>query len=208
MEIKELAKCLEGLHTVDSIAKKLDINRRTAINYISLLRKNGLVETVYGKRKIRMYKVSPFKKVLLGYPGLYDTINRYSKVKIAAAYEERIHTHKLSVEEALVRAVKSRRFRTILAALGLFNKIHNWHRLYEIANKEKAGRKVGALYDTARKVIRVKRMDERTRKALRKSAMQDRFIVDNIRSKDFEYIEKEWKVYLPFNKQDLGAYKE
>ena len=52
MDLNQTAKTLEGLQTVDTVAKTLNISRRTAINTVWKLRKKGLVETDYGKRKI------------------------------------------------------------------------------------------------------------------------------------------------------------
>jgi hypothetical protein len=208
MNLKKIAKRLEGLQTVSSIRRLLKIDRRTAINYISMLRKKRFLETAYGKRRIRMYKISPAIKRKTGYPGLYETINKYSKVKVISRYEHKIYTHELTAEEAVVRAVKTRKFRVVLAALGLFNKIEDWHLLNKLSKKEKIGCKIGALYDTARKSFRVKRMDERTRKSLLKSKTDNRYVVDKIKSRDFKDIEKTWKVYIPFNKADLEVYKE
>ena len=208
MEAYELAKRLEGLQTVDSIAHNLGIGRRTAINYASLLRKKGFVETIYGKRKIRMYRISPFKAAKPGYPGFYEFLNQNSKIKIYAPYIHRIYGHKLGAEEAIIKAVKTGDFRTILSSLALFNKVKSWHYLSQLAKKENIGRKVGALYDTARTIIKTKKMDNRTRKALLKSKIDSKFIVKNARTKDLGNIEKTWKVYLPFNKADLEAYKE
>lgn len=208
MDIQGLAKKLEGLQTVSSISKILDIDRRTAINYIFLLRKKGFVGTLYGKRKIRMYRIRTVQRKERGYEGLYEIINKNSKVKLVEPYREIVYTHKLSFEEAIVRAVKSGKFRLILASLGLFNKIKNWHRLFIFAKKENVGRKIGALYDITRKIIKVKKMDERTRKALLKTKMDNKFIVDKVKSKDFKEIGKIWKVYIPFNKADLEVYKE
>ena len=208
MELSNLAKKLEGLQTVDSIAKNLGIGRKTAINYIWVLRKGGFVETVYGKRKIRMYRISTIKPLRFGYPGLYEFLNQNSKIKIYAPYIERIYDHKPTAEEMIVRAVKTGDLRTILSSLALFNKIKNWSRLSQIARKEQVGRKIGALYDAARAVIRVKSMDKRTRKALLKSRIEDKFIVKNAKTRDLKHLEKIWGVYLPFNKADLEAYKE
>ena len=166
MEIFKLVKKLEGLQTVDSIAAILGINRRTAINYAWLLRKKGLVETIYGKRKIRMYRISPLKANRFGYPGLYEYLNQNSKIKIYPPYAGRIYDHKPTAEEIIVRAVETGDLRTVLSSLALFNKVSSWPRLSRIARKELVGRKIGALYDTAKSIMRVRRMDERTRKAL------------------------------------------
>ena len=208
MDITQLAKRLEGLQTADSVAINLKIDRKTAINYVWQLRKKGYVETIYGKRKIRMYKISPIKPIKTGYPGLYEFLNQNSKIKIYPPYSNRIYDHKPTAEEMLVKAVQTGDFRTVLSALNLFNKIKDWALLSELAKKENVGRKIGALYDAARTIIRARRMDERTRKSLLKSEVDNKFIIKNARTKDLNHIEKMWNVYLPFNKADLEAYKE
>ena len=208
MDIQELAKRLEGMHTVTTIAKTLNISRRTAVNYVSELRKKGFVEVLRGKRKVRMYKIRTFKKLNKGYPGLIETINTNSKVKIVSRYDERVYTHKLTVEEAVVKAVLTREFRVILASLGLFNKIKDWHLLNKFAVEYGVEREIGTLYDTAREVIKVRRMDERTRKSLLLSKAKNKFIINGLRSKDFQHIEKIWNIKIPFNKSDLEVYKE
>ncbi len=208
MDLQETAKALEGLQTIGTIAKRLNISKRTAINTVWKLRKKGLVETDYGKRKIRMYRITRIKKPVIGYKGLYDIINENSKVKLFAKESHRIHDHKLTVEEAIVRAIKEQDFRTILAALGLFNKIKSWSALLKFAKKESLTRKIGALYDVAKLTFRVKRIDERTRNALKKGEINEKHIIKGIKSSDFKGIEKEWKVFIPFNKADLEVYKE
>ena len=208
MELTQLAKRLQGLQTQDSIAVNLNIGRRTAINYVWKLKKNGFVETVYGKRKIRMYKISPIKQIKTGYPGLYEFLNQNSKIRIYPPYTNRIYDHKPTAEEMIVKAVQTGDFRTVLSALNLFNKIKDWALLSELAKKKNVGRKIGALYDAARTIIRARRMDERTRKSLLKSEVDSKFIIKNARTKDLNHIEKMWNVYLPFNKADLEAYKE
>ena len=208
MDITQLAKRLEGLQTADSISVNLGVGKRTAINYVWQLRKKGYVETIYGKRKIRMYKISPIKPIKAGYPGLYEFLNQNSKIKIYPPYANRIYDHKPTAEEMIVKAVKTGDFRTVLSALNLFNKIKDWALLSKMAKEANIGRKIGALYDAARTIIRARRMDERTRKSLLKSEVDGKFIIKNARTKDLNHIEKMWNVYLPFNKADLEAYKE
>lgn len=205
MDIETLAKQLQGLQTVSSIAKSLNISKRTAINYAWLLRKKGLLKTAYGGKKIRIYRVTPEIRKGRG-QSIFELINKNSKIKIAVKEDYIVHK-KLSIEETLVRAIATKRFRIILASLGLFNKINNWSRLYKYAVKFNVTNKVGALYDIARQTIKVKKMDKRTRKALLNKKSKDKYIIDNIKSKDFKDIEKIWKVYIPFNKADLGEYK-
>lgn len=208
MKLEKIAKTLDGLQTVDTVAKILGISRRSAINIIWKLRKRGLVETSHGKRKVRMYRIRALKKPDIGSKGLYDIINKTSKVKLFTREIHRIHDHKLTIEEAIIRAIKEGDFRTVLAALGLFNKIKNWSRLLRFAKKEQITKKVGGLYDVARTTIKVKRMDKRTRNALRNGKIKNKYIIKRIKSSDFKEIEKEWNVFIPFNKADLGAYKE
>lgn len=208
MEPSELAKKLEGLQTIASIEKSLNIGRKTAINYLSMLRKQGFVETKYGKRKIRMYNVSPFKAINNGYPGLYEFLSQNSRIKIYPPYKNVIYDHQPSAEEMIVKAIKTGDFRTILSSLDLFKQIKNWSKLSQMAGKELLGRKIGALYDATRAVIKVRKMDNRVRKALIRSKVDTKFIVRNAKTKDLKQIEKVWNVYLPFNKADLNAYKE
>ena len=113
---------------------------------------------------------------------------------------------KPSIEEILARGIDIMEFRVVLGVLGLFNKIKSWSKLKYFADKYDIGRKIGALYDVARTIIRVKRMDKRIRKGLLNG--KGGYIINNVKTRDFKNIEKEWKVFIPFNKQDLMVYKE
>lgn len=204
--IEKLAKQLQGLQTASTIAKKLGVDERTAVNYAWLLRKKGYLKTAYGGPKARIYRISPAIRKERG-KSLYEVINGNSRVNVIVKNDYIIHK-KVTVEEALARAVATGRFRTVLASLGLFNKIRNWQRLCAYAKKWGVANKVGALYDVARQAMRTKRMDERTRKALMRQKSGGRYIVENIKSKDFQDIEKKWDVFVPFNRQDLGEYND
>ena len=206
MEIHEIAKKLEGLQTVSTIAKSLNVSHGTAVNYAWLLRKKGYLTSVQN-RKVRIYGISPIRRKKLGY-SLYELLNQNTRVKIVVREDYIIHSGKKpSIEEVLVRCAVSGEFRIVLASLDLFNKIKNWSRLKSFADKYKAGRKIGALYDVAKKIIRVRRMDERTRNGLLKNGKKE-YIIKPFRSKYFKDVEKEWNVYVPFNIQDLEVYKE
>ena len=207
MDLDFIAKKLEGLQTISAIANTLKINKRTAINYVSELRKKGLVKTEYGKRKIRLYRISTIKRKEVGYPSIYDIINQNSRIKIVTNYKH-ISYKKLCIEEVIVEAVKTKSFRVILASLELFNKVRDWSKLYKLAKKEQIGRKIGALYDLTRKFIKIRKIDKRTRNALLRSKVKDKYIIKKIKSKDFKNIEKIWGIYLPFNKADMRDYKE
>lgn len=202
-----MAKRLSGLQTVSSISRMLGVGRTTAINYVYEMRKRGYVAESRGKDKIRVYEISPIPRKFYGYPGLYDIINASSPIKISKPYEHRVY-HKMPIEEAIVRAIKTDDFRTILASLALFRKIKDWKLLYSYAKREGLQRHVGALYDIARKCTRVKKMDKRIRNKLKQAKSQKKFMIAGMRSADFKDVEKEWGVCVPFNKSDLDRYGE
>ncbi len=203
-----LSRRLKGLQTVESVQKELNIKRSTAIKKLHLLRKAGFVETSGGGKQPRFYRISSTPQREIGFPGLYDTINKYSRVKIMPPYRHRMVGKKLSVEEALVRAVATRDFRTILASLALFNYITDWSRLYTYAKKFGVRKRIGALYDVAKAVIKVRKMDKRISNKLLASEEKEKFIIPLIKSKNFVAVQKKWGVYAPFNRKDLWRYKK
>jgi hypothetical protein len=208
MESIQLAKMLEGINTLEMASKKLKVKKSTAIKIISKLRKEGFVETSGGGKQPRLYKISPIRTAGKERIGLYDVINKHSKVKIAEPFEHKVVDRNFGIERVLPLAVKIGEFRLVLASLGLFNLIKDWHNLCYYSKKYDVMRKIGALYDVARTCIRTRRMDERTRKALLNGKDKKKFIVKPLKSEDFKEIENKWKVYVPFNKSDLMRYKE
>ena len=210
MKSIELAKKLEGINTLEMVAKSLKVKKSTAIKMVSLLKKEGFVETSGGGRQPRWYKISPIRIAGKEHLGLYDMINKYSKVKLWEPYKHKVMDRNLSVEEAIPMAVKEgeRNFRLVLAVLGLFNRVRNWPNLCNYSKKYNVARKVGALYDVARSIMKTRKMDNRTRKALLKGKDKSKFIIKPHKTKYFKEIEKIWGVYIPFNKADLTRYKE
>lgn len=204
----ELAKKLEGLNTLEMVKKKLNVRESTAIKIISLLRKEGFVETSGGGKKPRLYKISPIRVAGKEHTGLYDIINKYSKVKLFEPFKHKVMDRKLSIEEAIPMAIKERNFRLTLATLGLFGFVKDWAKLNYFAKKYNVRKEIGALYDVAKTCIKIRKMDERTRKSLLKEKTRKLFIKKPSKSKDFKNIEKIWNVYIPFNKADLERYKE
>ena len=90
----------------------------------------------------------------------------------------------------------------------LFNKVKDFSKLYNLAKKENIRRKLGALYEVARKTVKTKKIDDKHLKLMLKAKDKKKFVVPNAKSKDFMDIENKWKVYIPFNKQDLWRLKE
>ena len=208
MKSIEIAKRLEGINTLKMVRENLNVQKSTAIKMLSLLRKEGFVETSGGGKKPRLYTISPIRIAGKEHLGLYDIINKYSKIKLFKPFEHKVMDRKLSIEEAIPMAVKEGNFRLVLAALGLFNYVKDWSRLCYYSKKYNVMRKVGALYEIARSYMKTRRMDERTKKSLLKGKEKDKFIIKPIKAKDFKDIGKKWKVYIPFNKADLMRYKE
>lgn len=203
-----MAKRLEGLKTITVIQNMLNIRKSTAIKYVHYLRKAGFVETSGGGKELRWYRISIVKKPKIGYPSLYETINKYSPVKLRAAFEHRIMRRRLTVEETIIRAILTKDIRTIISSLALFNHVKNWSRLYNYAKNGKVCRKAGALYDIARTKMRVRRMDKRIRNKLLNAKDKEMYIIRYAKSKNFIEIQKRWNVFIPLNKADLGAYDE
>ena len=57
----EIAKKLQGLQTVSTISKKLNVKRSTAIDYAWKLRKKNYLTTEYARNKVRWYSITPLK---------------------------------------------------------------------------------------------------------------------------------------------------
>lgn len=205
MEIDKLVKELSGVQTIGSIMDVLNVRRNMAIYYVHRLRKEGYVKTKRQSNNRRVYSISLENK--LGGKSYYDLINQHSPIKISTPVIHRIYGKEPSLEETFIYAIKTKSLRTILAALALFKKMHNWAELYRLAKENLLERQVGALYDLARTIIKVRRMSRTFRKrSLSKRGDRFAYLVPGLRSRDFTTIEKMWKIYLPFNKKDLEDY--
>ncbi|TKJ17681.1 hypothetical protein CEE44_04075 [Candidatus Woesearchaeota archaeon B3_Woes] len=207
MKNEEILKKLEGIQTIETVMDSLSVNKEKAIYYIHRLRKIGYVKTKKLSNNKRVYNIS-FENRLKGI-SYYEIINKHSPIKISTPKTYRIYGKEPTLEETLVYAIKTQSFRIILAALILFKKIDDWVSLYQLAKKNHIERQVGALYDVARRIMLTRRMTNRFRNnALPKKDYQWRSVIPELKSDDFKNIEKMWKIYLPFNKKDMEAYKK
>lgn len=206
MDIKLLAKSLQGLQTVETIQDKLKISKRTAINYVSMLKKGGFVSKMGGGRK-RIYSISPIIMKLEGEPGLHETINKYSNVKLVYPYHSRIHGKKYRVEDAIIEAIKTENYRVIIAAMPLFNHVKDWSLLCRLAKENNVSNKVGALYDLTRTIIRTKRMDKRTENCLKRYRKRA-YLIGIKKGREYLDIEKKWNVVIALRRGDLMRLKE
>ena len=206
MEKNELLQKLAGIQTIESVMDILEVDKEMAIYFLHRLRKEGYVKTRRQSNNRRVYNISIDNK--LGGKSYYDTINQYSPIKISTPTIYRIYGKEPSLEETLIYAIKTKSLRTILASLALFKKISNWVELYTLAKENHIERQIGALYDLARHIIKVRRMTNKFRSsALPKEEYKFEYVVPELKSRDFIEIEKVWRIYLPFNKKDLEEYK-
>ncbi len=206
MKTEELLNKIYGTQTINSVMILLDVNKQKAIYYIHRLRKQGYVKTRY-TNKTRIYYISKENRLKL--TSYYDLINKYSPIKIAPRQDYKVYNRKISIEETLIFAVKTKNLRTILAALALFKYITDWSELYTLAKANHLERQIGALYDMTKTIMRVRRMTKTFRNhALPKKQYTFNYTIPDIKSKDFKEIENLWKIYLPFNKIDLEDYKK
>lgn len=198
MNDQELVQKLSGTQTIKAVMALLNVNRAMAVYYLYRLRKKGYLKTKYGSGKRRIYDISKMNR--LNGTSYYDLINENSPVKVAPLETYIIYGRKITPEEAIAYAVETKSLRVILASLGLFKKIKHWKNI-----PKELRRKVGALYDVAKKVMRVRSMP----KNFEKPRKDDKkvFIIDGLSSKDFKEIEQKWNVFIPFNKADLEDYR-
>jgi len=199
----EVLSKIEGLQTIETIRKELNLTKNSALNLVSKLKKEGYITTQGGGKQVRLYTVTT-KKQRKRKQGMYDILNKYSKnLKLAEPYDHQVHGT-YEVEDALIDAIKTESFRTILVSLNLFKHIINWPKLYRLAKENNCWQKVGALHDVAKTVFRVRKMPkkyqpEKFTKKVRLTLLKNK---DN-----FPKIQNKWGVYIPFNKYDLRELK-
>jgi len=205
---KELASSLKGVYTIETLCKRLKIDRTKAIYVLYRLRKLGFVKTTYGAGKKRIYFISlKNKQKGISYT---EIINQVSPIQLASSNPYYIHGKTLSYEEALIYALKQEDVRYIIASLALFRKISNWSKLYALAKKQGLIRKIAALYEVSKKVVRkVRKMPDRFINQAKKQKIKHfDYIIKPYSSQDFKSIEQKWKVYIPLNLSDLEDYKK
>src|SRR3989344_6912672 len=205
MKKEHLLKKLEGVHTLQSVMSLLHVDKQKAIYYIHRLRKEGYVKTARATNNMRIYSISFENK--LGGTSYEELLNAISPVKLSTGTVHRIYGKVPTTEEILIYALKSKSLRTILAALALFRKEMDWTLLYRLAKSNHCERQIGALYDLARTIMRTRHMTKRFRHlSLPNQQYAFAYTIPDLKSKDFQDIENQWRIHLPFNKSDLEAY--
>ncbi|MDP3640096.1 MAG: helix-turn-helix domain-containing protein [Nanoarchaeota archaeon] len=189
---------LEGLHTVETVAEELGMSRQSALNLLSQLKKAGHVTVSGSGRRKRLYKVT-LTKQWPRVPGMWDVLNRYNpNFQLNPWYDHQVHGV-YEVEEVIIDAVQTKSFRIVLATLRLFQHVKDWKKLHRLAKEKGCWQQIGALYDVARLFLKVRKMPERYRK--------EKFhiwkFLSQLKKKNFPSIAEYWRVYVPFNKNDI-----
>lgn len=204
----ELAKRIEGVHTVETLENVLRATRNRVIHLLYRLRRAGYVITKRNSAGKRFYRISP--RYAVGGTSYIDVLNKNTPVKMASSQIYDIHGKEPSIEETLVYFISKREIRYLISSLALFRKVRNWPELYRLSKKKNLLREVGALYDVSRKILpKMRKMPARFRNfALSKKDAKYKYIAGRFSSDDFKDIEKKWRIYIPLNLADLSEYKK
>jgi len=202
----EIIDKISGVQTIESIKSTLAISRNKAVYLVYLLRKKGYVKTKQDSDNSRIYFIST--QNALGGVSYVDIINRYSPIKLSTLEVYKIYGREVSIEETIIYAIKTRKFRYILASLALFKGIKNWREMYRLAKENNLVREIGALYGLVEVILpRIKKINKTFLiYGLPKKSDNFKYILPNLKSKDYSLIEDRWKVFLPFNNSDFKEY--
>jgi hypothetical protein len=197
MNIEELTWKLEGLHTVETVMQELGVKRQTALNTLSMLKRQQHCTVSGGGKQPRIYKITMTKQRPRS-KGMFDILNKYnSKFKLAPWYDHQVHGQ-YGVENTIVDAIQTKSFRVILATLRLFNHVKNWKKLYRLAKERNCWNKVGALYETTKKFLRVLSPSK-----LPPPSKNSWETLTQLKKKNFLDISQKWCVFIPFNEKDV-----
>ncbi|MDP3727926.1 MAG: hypothetical protein Q8R18_00585 [bacterium] len=203
MNKEEFLRKAEGLQTLDTLVEDFHLRRGSVLNTLSKLKKEGYIQTMGGGKQKRIYKIS--QKVIPQENGMFTLINHYSKIKLRPSFVHVVHG-KYGPENALIDALQEKDFRLLQSSLWLFGHITNWKRLHALAKEKHFEPVIGALYDTARVVLRTRRMPENIYNSLlRKKKKKYIVILPHLQTNDERLlkIQKKWHVIIPLAKADL-----
>ena len=147
-----------GKYTVETFADEEGMTRQSALNKLSRLKKEGYVTVSGGGPQKRIYTLH--NKPQEPANGFYTIVNRYSPEKLVPKFKHVVRGT-YTIEHAIIDGIKIGDARTRETTQHLFRHITNWKRLFDLAKKEHLSQDVRALYENARKNMRVKRMPKR-----------------------------------------------
>jgi hypothetical protein len=196
MDLERL-KIIQGLQTLESISKKLNLTRNSAMNFISKLKRQGYATSSGGGKHIKIYKISlktnpPFQD------GMFDILSKNTPIKLSPYFTHKvIGTYK--IEDAIVDLLKLEDVRPILGSAYLLNKVKDWHYLKNKARGMEA--KLGALYDLTRTIRKTRKMPKDVRTALLKK--RPKKIYYWLLEKKPREFEKIWNTTVPLRGGDF-----
>ena len=202
-----LLRKIAGKHTIETLMDRTGLSRASTLNLLSKLRKKKYLQTEGGGKQKRIYTIST--KTIQKGNGLFTILNKYAKIKIVPSFVHIAHGP-YTEENALIDAIEQHDFRIMQAAVYLFAHIKNWKKFHALAKKKNVKPIVGALYDLARTIIKVRKMPEYTRQSLLKARPREKIeliIHTKTDSDEIKNIEKVWNVSLPFSKKDVEGMK-
>lgn len=147
---------MNEIFTVETFAKKNNLSRQSAMNKISRLKKQGIIQASGGGKQKRIYKLSTTKPT----NGFYDITNKYSKDKLVPEFKHYTYG-KYTIEHAIIDGLKINNARTREATMNLFRHVNNWKRLFDLAKKHNQTKNLIKLYNEAKRTTKVKRMPKR-----------------------------------------------
>ena len=147
-----------GKYTLETFAKHRGLKRQSALNLLSKLKKQGLLQVAGGGRQKRIYTISDTP----GEPtnGFYDIVNKYSPEKLIPKFRHHV-VGRYTIEHAIVDGIQIGDIRTLEATMHLFRHISSWKRLFDLARKRGVEKELHALYTAARKRVKCKAVPRR-----------------------------------------------
>jgi len=163
MELKKIARKLEGWNTVEDVIKKLKIKRTTAYVYLSLLSKNGFVLQKVKKRGGTAYSISQLPSVHKRF-GMYENTNFISP-ELEFTKKEVLPEHKIAFFLWKTKTGGTHRYYN--EAIKLVRKIKRWKTLYRYLKVYNVKKEFKNLYSQARRSVKkIPRMPDRYKKLL------------------------------------------
>lgn len=200
-----ILKRIEGIHKLEDLVGMLHITSASAQNLLTRLKREGYA-MVWMKGKKRLYRISARKAFLYKENGMFTIINEHNpNFQVQEYYAHIVHHNQYGPEWALVDAIQTRSFRLTLGALSLFRSIKKWQFLLMLAKKHNVCQEVGAMYDVARQVMKVRAMPKHVYSELyhHREKGERKLSFAGIRSKEFMNVSQKWHVDVPYGMIDI-----
>jgi DNA-binding PadR family transcriptional regulator len=160
---------MEGKYTLETFAEKNNLTKQSALNLLSKLKKQGLVQTSGGGKQKRLYTITKTPKKES--KGFFYIINKFSPEKIHPLFEHNVYG-RYDVEKAIIDGIllqkKQKNIRIRRATYYLFNHVKNWKKLFDNAKKNNVTKELLQIYEEARKTTKCRTMPKKYEKIKQK----------------------------------------